>query len=107
MKGLSAELTADWYELANLLTVAELVATSALMRKESRGLHYTLDYPNKVESERRPTHITSPLKVAQRLDVVHAPKRRMRRSVILSPLLDVETTPRVEFKDKAVELIRK
>eukprot|EP00241_Pyramimonas_parkeae_P003946 CAMPEP_0114238424 /NCGR_PEP_ID=MMETSP0058-20121206/7917_1 /TAXON_ID=36894 /ORGANISM="Pyramimonas parkeae, CCMP726" /LENGTH=685 /DNA_ID=CAMNT_0001350533 /DNA_START=428 /DNA_END=2485 /DNA_ORIENTATION=+ len=107
VKGLSAELTADWYELANLLTVAELVATSALMRKESRGLHYTLDYPNKSESERRPTHITSTLKVAQRLDVVHAPKRRMRRSVILSPLLDVETTPRVEFKDKAVELIRK
>jgi L-aspartate oxidase len=34
-------------ELRNLITIAYLITRSAAMRKESRGLHYTTDYPEK------------------------------------------------------------
>ena len=47
----------DLLELRNLLQVADLIVRSAQLRHESRGLHYSLDYPEKTNLP-QPTILT-------------------------------------------------
>ena len=66
----------DLIELRNLIHVAELMVRCARSRRESRGLHYTLDYPD--TGARAVPSVLYP--TVDPLDVLQPPARAARRS---------------------------
>lgn len=59
------QVSKNLIELRNLVLVSEMIVRCAMERKESRGLHYTLDYPE-LAPELRKTILTPPdFKVSQ------------------------------------------
>jgi L-aspartate oxidase len=61
-------VAAPLVELMNLVTVAELIVSCALQRRESRGLHYSADFPELKASEGRPSLISASFKARYDLD---------------------------------------
>jgi len=54
-----AKISPQLLELRNVVTTAKLIITSALKRKESRGLHYTTDYPKQNDKSFRKNTVIS------------------------------------------------
>jgi L-aspartate oxidase len=52
-------ITRDLIELRNIATVGKLIIQCAMMRRESRGLHYNIDYPEKDDAHCRKDTIVS------------------------------------------------
>ena len=46
------KIFAEILELRNLIACADLIIKSAQLRKESRGLHYTIDYPDRLPDQK-------------------------------------------------------
>ncbi|NLE01566.1 MAG: L-aspartate oxidase [Fibrobacter sp.] len=58
------KITSQLLQLRNLVTTAKLIVVSALKRKESRGLHYTTDYPQQNDRYWKRDTVTSRMEKA-------------------------------------------
>jgi len=57
MKINSTTYTSEGIELNNMLLISRIILKSALMRKESRGLHYRKDFPFTIEEYKKDTKL--------------------------------------------------
>ena len=55
-------VTRDLLELRNLLQIADLIVRCALLRQESRGLHYSLDFPLQLPDAQATTLVPDAMK---------------------------------------------
>ena len=61
------QVSKNLIELRNLVLVSEMIVRCAMQRKESRGLHYTLDYPEQLPELRKTVLIPPSFEVEQPL----------------------------------------
>ena len=103
--GVSTALT----ELQNLATVGELITASALQRKESRGLHYCVDFPFASQQHCHPTVIKSSVRSRNelRLKAKVSPQSMQARSRSgFGAKLTVSGKPKVSRKPRELSRLR-
>ncbi len=63
-------VSSDLLELRNLVVVADLIVRSGLLRTESRGLHYTLDYPESDPDLKNRNTILRPARRLRKTEII-------------------------------------